>query len=212
MLFEGRAGGAGASEISPFMNTSFAASPATPTPALLARGGVGGALAGVAAAVLTVGAAHWYGALVKPIWAPSPVMLGVLQVAVALATSFAWAHLAASRAPQARRDVVMAWFWAQLALGLAWSAAFWAGHSQGWGYALVFCWWIAISALMWTGSRLSKTAFWLLVPVWLWTTFASSLNFAVLSFNVMRETSAAMDADPRNANSPADPPIIIKKR
>lgn len=172
-----------------------------------------GAGVGVLCALVSaLGARGWYGSLVKPEWAPSGPSFGPLQLLIFLLTGAAWAYLSASRAPFERKRIVLRWFWAQMALGLLWALCFFGLHSAGLGYTVILLWWCAVVALLWTGSRLSRTAFFLLLPLFCWVTFASSLNFAVLSFNVMRQTSASMDADPRNANSPADPPIIVKKR
>ena len=183
-----------------------------PTSSQQARGLAAGLGVGVLAALFCLAGRGWYESLVRPKWAPPVTFLALLGIVVALLSGLAGAHLWAARAPQARSQVVRSWLWIQLALGLGWSAAFFGLHSAGWGYAVIMTWWCAVVALLWTGSRLSKMAFWLLLPLWMWVTFASSLNFAVLSFNVLRAESAEMDADPRNANSPADPPIIVKKR
>lgn len=172
----------------------------------------GAGVGALAALISALGGREWYRALVKPEWAPASWALAPLQLLVFLLTGAAWAYLASSRAPFERKRIVLRWFWAQMAIGLLWSLCFFGAHSSGLGYTVILGWWCAVVALLWTGSRLSRAAFFLLVPLWAWVTFASSLNFAVLSFNVLRQTSAEMDADPRNANSPADPPIIVKKK
>lgn len=175
----------------------------------LALGGGAGAFA---ALISFLGMGGWYASLVKPLWAPSAWTFVLMQLLVDVLMGAALAHLWASRAPDARKRIVSGWFWAQLALGLLWVLCFFTLHSAGLGYTVIMLWWCAVVALLWTGSRLSRTAFWLLVPLFAWVTFASSLNFAILSFNVLRQTSAQMDADPTNRNSPANPPIIIKKK
>lgn len=140
-------------------------------------------------------------------------MLGVfapVQVLIFVLTGVALAYLWASQTGAANKRVVLFWFWTQCALSLAWSFCFFVLHSPAWSYAAVMILWCAIVALMWTGSRLSRRAFWFLTPLFFWVTFTSSLTFAILSFNILRSESAQMDADPRNANSPADPPIIVR--
>lgn len=172
-----------------------------------------GVLTGLLASLCSVlGVPGWYTTLVKPLWAPPSWAFTPVQLMVFALMGTAFAFLQASSAPLPRKRVVQYWFWIQLVLNLAWSAAFFAVHSASWGYAIGIVLWCAVVALIWTGSRLSRTAFYFLVPLFLWVTFTSSLNFAILSFNVLRQETAEMDADPRNANSPIDPSIIVKKK
>jgi len=185
---------------------------ALPDKAQIVRGFALGAGMGILSALLTFAGKEWYASLVRPEWALSIAVLALLQLLIWPCAGVAFAHLSASFALEGSKKVVLTWFWVSLALCLVWSAAFWAFKSPGWGYTVVMCAWCAAVALLWTGSKLSRTGFFLLVPLWVWITFASSLNFAILSFNTLRQISASMDADPRNANSPADAPIIVKKK
>jgi benzodiazapine receptor len=200
------------------MNSSLhslngAHSPTRPTPQQLRTGlALGGGAGAFVALISFLGMGGWYASLVKPLWAPSAWTFVLMQLLACVFMGAALAYLWASRAPDARKRVVSGWFWAQLALGLLWVLCFFTLHSAGLGYTVIMLWWCAVVALLWTGSRLSRTAFWLLVPLFAWVTFASSLNFAILSFNVLRQTSAQMDADPTNRDSPANPPIIVKKK
>lgn len=186
---------------------------AQPTPRQFGTSlGTGGGAGVLAALLVFLGARAWYPLQVKPLWAPPGWTLALVQLLVFVLMGAALAFLQASRAPEARKKVVRLWFTTQLLLGLLWSLCFFALGSAGLGYTVALLWWCAVIALLWTGSRLSRRALWLLVPLWAWVTFASSLNFAILSFNVLRQVSAQMDADPRNANSPIDPTIIVKKK
>ncbi len=188
-------------------------SPARPTQQQLGMGlALGGGAGALCALVSFLGAREWYQSLVKPEWALPGWTFAPVQLLVFLLMGAALGHLWASRAPEARKRIVLRWFWAQLALGILWVLCFFSLHSVGLGYTVIMLWWCAVVALLWTGSRLSRAAFLLLLPLFAWVTFASSLNFAVLSFNVLRQTSAQMDADPGNSNSPANPPIIVKKK
>ncbi len=201
------------------MNSSSARSSELPTAEVRPTGrhlwtglAIGAGVGVLSSLISTLGARSWYEALVKPEWAPPSPLLAPLQLLVFLLAGAGWAFLSASGAPFERKRIVLRWFWAQLALGLLWALCFFGAHSSGWGYTVILTWWCAVVALLWTGSRLSRTAFFLLLPLFGWVTFASALNFGILSFNVLRQTSAEMDADPRNGNSPAEPPIIVKKK
>ncbi len=186
---------------------------AQPSKNQLVSGVAIGAGAGLIAALFASLASHgWYPSLVKPMWALTSSAMGTIQILVGLCTGAALAFVLASRMVTARKRVVLSWFWAQLILGLVWNGCFFGLQSLAWGYAVVMVWWCAVVALIWTGSKTARAAFWLLVPLFAWVTFASSLNFSLLSFNVLRQKLAIMDADPRNANTAMDPPIIVRKR
>lgn len=168
---------------------------------------------GVGAALCFLGfSREWYSVLVKPVWAPPLWVLSLLQLLAFAFMGASLAHLWAARAPLARKKVVLSWFWTQLVLGILWNGFFFGLHWIGWGYAVIMVWWCIVAALLWTGSKVSRAAFFALLPLAVWVTFASSLTFSMLSFNILRQSSAQMDSDPRNRNSPAEPPIIIKKR
>lgn len=154
-----------------------------------------GAIAGFAtsASVQT-----WYRTLEKPSWTPpdwvfSPVWI-TLYAMMGAALAFLWAQPAGSQT----RTWALRWFWAQLGLNVAWSFAFFGWRSPGWGYIVIVALWCAILALLWTSSRVARPATWLLVPYFLWVTFASALNFSILSINVIKPRVERMDADPRN--------------
>ena len=145
-------------------------------------------------------------------WAPAEWAFAPIQFVIFLLAGAGLSYLWASRGVDASKRVVLTWFWTQLALCVAWSFCFFTLHSSAWGYFVAMLLWCAVAALLWTGSRLSRRAFYLLVPLFFWATFSSSLSFAVLSFNALREETASMDADPKNANSAIDPSIIVRKR
>lgn len=192
-----------------------AASPleASPTATQLWSGLALGGVAGIVAALLPLlDQGTWYRSLFKPVWAPAEWAFAPIQFVIFLLAGAGLSHLWASRSTDASKRVVLTWFWTQLALGVAWSFCFFVLHSSAWGYFVAMLLWCAVVALLWTGSRLSRRAFYLLVPLFFWATFSSSLSFAVLSFNALREETASMDADPKNANSAIDPSIIVRKR
>lgn len=166
-------------------------------------GVLGCEIAGVLSALLTYPALHsWYQGLMKPPWSPPAwVFASVWTLLFALmgaALGLVWDGGAAPKL----RPLALGWFGAQLALNLTWSAAFFAGRSPAWGYAVILLLWLAIIATIWVFSRISRAAALLLLPYLAWVTFASTLNFSILSLNIIRPQVQQMDTDPRNG--PAD--------
>lgn len=43
--------------------------------------------------------------------------------------------------------------------------------------------WLAIGATIWEFKKISQKAAWLLLPYWIWTSFAAILNFSVWLLN-----------------------------
>lgn len=177
------------------------------------------------AGVLSVGLSwaglrEWFPALIKPTWAPPDWIFAPFWKALSQSAQFLtdevgrgfgpiWlvlfltqgaslAYLWAAPRENSNREWALRWFWAQLALNLVWSAAFFAWRSPGWGYVLICTQWFALAALLWSGSKVSRAATVLALPIFAWVTFASCLNFGILGYNVLKPKVEAMDANPKN--------------
>jgi tryptophan-rich sensory protein len=121
----------------------------------------------------------WYAGVPKPSWAPPEWIFGsvwtALYATMALAASIVWL----SR----RRDDVccpLTAFGVQLALNLAWSVCFFALKSPLLAFLDVCLLWVITAVTTAEFFLVSRTAGWLMVPSWLWVTFAAILNGAVL--------------------------------
>ena len=167
---------------------------------------------GLAAAYFTAPAIDsWYKTLILPTIAPPNWIFAPVWTILYALMGVALAYLWAAPPRSVGRTWALRWFWIQLALNFAWSAVFFGARAPAAGYAIICVLWFAIAATMWTGARASKTVAWLLLPYLLWVTFASSLNFGILSLNVLKEKVEFMDADPANANSPLSDKGIREK-
>lgn len=120
-----------------------------------------------------------YQSLDTPSWAPPQEVFGpvwtVLYVLIAVAGWLAWTKAGWGPAMWA--------YAAQLVLNAAWTPLFFGAGEYGLAFADIVVLWIAIAvtvALFW---RVSRTAAWLMVPYWLWTTYAAALNLAVWTMN-----------------------------
>jgi translocator protein len=146
-----------------------------------------GLAAFVAAVILTAAigslaalhAAADYKALAKPAWAPPSWLFGpvwtILYAMIAYAGWRAWL-----------RGGLGVPIWAygfQLALNAAWTPVFFAGRDYGLAVIIIVALWIAIASTVWLFARRDRMAAWLLVPYWMWVTFAAALNVAVWKLN-----------------------------
>ena len=137
--------------------------------------------AGVVGSVFTVSAIQdWYANLLKPWFTPpnwlfAPVWL-TLYFLMGLTLYLLWGKGRQSRA-------ALEVFGIQLALNVAWSAAFFGAHELLYGFTIIVALWLAILATMVLSFRVSKSAAALLVPYIAWVTIASALNYYVWVLN-----------------------------
>ena len=145
---------------------------------------VGCQLAGLVGSVFTAPAIPtWYSSLNKPSFTPpswvfAPVWVTLftlmgLSLFVVLRKGF--------EKPAIRRAVSV--FVAQLVLNMLWSVAFFGLRSPLYGLFVIILLWIALLATIAVFYGISRTAAVLLVPYFLWGSFASVLNFSILALN-----------------------------
>jgi len=140
---------------------------------------LGAAAIGSAATIPQIDA--WYTTINKPSWNPPNYVFGpvwtVLYVMMGVSLWLVWIS------SDAKRWRAIALFAIQLSLNVAWSWIFFAMHSPGWAFLDIVLLWTAIAAticLFWPISKISSA---LLVPYFLWVSFAALLNFAIWQMN-----------------------------
>jgi benzodiazapine receptor len=141
-------------------------------------------LAGLVGSVFTTPAIPtWYVSLNKPSFTPpswvfAPVWVTLftlmgLSLFIVLRKGFEKSAI--------RRAVSV--FVAQLVLNMLWSVAFFGFRSPLYGLIVITLLWITLVATIFMFYRISRTAAILLVPYFLWGSFASVLNFSILVLN-----------------------------
>jgi benzodiazapine receptor len=159
---------------SPDSRQSFIA-PAIAAAACVAALLIGGAL--------TRPSLDWYATLAKPGFAPPnsifPIVWPILYALMAISAWIAW------RAPGKDDDrrLAMIWFFIQLAVGVLWSVAFFTLHSPALGLGVILLFLLVIAITIVLFDRLSRIAALLLLPLLLWVSFATGLNFAIWFLN-----------------------------
>jgi len=141
-------------------------------------------LAGLVGSVFTTPAiSTWYASLKKPFFTPpswvfAPVWV-TLYALMGISLYVVW------KKDIGRRDVrrAVGLFGIQLALNVLWSVVFFGMQSPLYGLVIIVLLWIALLATTVLFYRISKTAGILLVPYFLWGSFASVLNFSILVLN-----------------------------
>jgi len=122
----------------------------------------------------------WYRSLRKPVWTPPNRVFG--PVWTALYTAMGVSAWLVSRSESRGRAPLLAWC-AQLALNVAWSAAFFGRRSPVAGVGVIACLWTAILVTIVLSARVSRAGAALLLPYLAWTTFAAALNVRIWTLN-----------------------------
>ena len=124
----------------------------------------------------------WYATLMKPAWSPAEWVFGpvwtALYVAMAVAAGFVWFA-------RDREDVcgALGLFGVLLAANLAWNIFFFGLRSPLLGLLDMTVLWTAVALTAVEFFRVSKPAGLLLVPYWLWVSYAAVLNADILLMN-----------------------------
>ncbi len=124
----------------------------------------------------------WYATLVKPMWTPpgwvfAPVWI-VLYVLMGVALWLIWERRSARLSSAAITVFMM-----QLIFNVVWSWFFFGLHSPALAFADICLLWAAILATILLFARIYRPAVLLLVPYFLWVSFAAVLNFSIWRLN-----------------------------
>jgi tryptophan-rich sensory protein len=133
--------------------------------------------------VFTAGSVRdWYPALQKPSWNPPAWLFGpvwtVLYIMMAIAAWLIW-----QRQGLAGVSSALGLFGFQLILNALWSPLFFGLRSPLAGLMDIVPLWAAILATILSFWKISAVAGVLLIPYWLWVSFATALNFAIWRLN-----------------------------
>lgn len=128
----------------------------------------------------------WYPGLRKPPGTPPGWVFGpvwtTLYVLMAVAAWLVWREYGAGARP------ALLVFFGQLSLNIAWTAIFFGsrrfGSRRPWlAFAEIVVLWLAVAATVAIFASLVPVAGLLLVPYWLWVTFAAYLNLGICRLN-----------------------------
>jgi len=125
----------------------------------------------------------WYASLKKPPFTPPSWVFA--PVWVTLFTLMGMSLYAVWRKRLGRHDVrrAVTFFGIQLALNILWSVVFFGMRSPLYGFVIIVLLWVTLLATIVMFYKISKTAGVLLIPYFLWGSFASILNLSILVLN-----------------------------
>lgn len=141
-------------------------------------------LAGVVGSFFTTPAIPtWYRTLVKPFFTPpnwlfAPVWI-VLYCLMGISLFLVWEKEAKNA--QAKKALII--FFIQLILNAFWSISFFGFRSPLWGFINIVFLWLAIIWTMQKFLQISRLSGLLMLPYFIWVSFAAVLNFSILVLN-----------------------------
>lgn len=125
----------------------------------------------------------WYESLAKPSFNPPNWIFGpvwtILYLMIGIALFLVWA----SKIKPQKKTTVYWVFGIQLFLNGIWSLIFFGAHQIFLALIVIALLWISIILNMLAFYKISKASAYLLVPYWLWVSFASVLNFSIWMLN-----------------------------
>lgn len=124
----------------------------------------------------------WFDSLAKPSLYPPPATFGIVWTVLYVLMGVALALVLDARGAWGRGAALIA-FLIQLALNLAWSPLFFAGHRILGALVLLIALDVAILVTIVLFARVRKAAALLLVPYLAWALFATALNWQFLAAN-----------------------------
>jgi len=125
---------------------------------------------------------EWFRNLQKPSFQPSNWLFGpvwtFLYILMGIALWKIWSNKSSRE-----RNIAITIFFTQLLFNFMWSILFFKWHAVGLALIDILILWVLILSTIFSFSRVSKTAAWLLVPYIAWVSFATILNYSIWRIN-----------------------------
>ena len=124
----------------------------------------------------------WFAMLDKSALYPPPVVFPIVWTTLYILMGFALALIASARGARGRGLAVVA-FVVQMALNVAWSPVFFAGHHLSLALGIMVALIVAVGVTTTLAWRVRRMAALLLLPYLAWVCFAGVLNLQILQLN-----------------------------
>lgn len=123
----------------------------------------------------------WYSFLNKPTWNPPNWLFGPVWTTLYLMMGIACFLIWKSEHPQKKQLLIL--YFIQLALNGLWSPAFFGMQNPMLGLWVIIPLWVLILLCILQFKKVSKWTSGLMIPYFLWVSFATALNFAIWQLN-----------------------------
>ena len=150
---------------------------------LLVAVGICLAAGGIGSIYINASLGTWYRTLAKPSFQPPDWIFGpvwtALYLLMGIALYLVWRH----EPPSQNRRLALTWFGIQLGLNVLWSFLFFRLRAPLLALIEIAFLWLALVGTIGSFYLVSPTAAKLLLPYWIWVTFAAILNFSIWRLN-----------------------------
>ncbi len=144
-------------------------------------------LAGILGSIFTVSAIPtWYAELIKPSFSPPNWLFGptwiFLYFLMGISIYLIWSAFD-NQELKSKAKKAFNLFWIHLFFNAIWSIIFFGLQNPGLAFLNIIIIWLLILALMFKFWRINQLASYLLIPYFVWVSFASILNYAIWQLN-----------------------------
>lgn len=137
-------------------------------------------IAGIEGWVTAANTNQWYHALIKPPFNPPPFVFApvwtILYIMIGIAGGLIWS----------KRDKylgLLILFFLQIFFNFLWSFLFFLWQSISWALIDISLLWVVVLIILIYGYRYYKKVAYLLIPYFIWLSFAAMLNFSLWLLN-----------------------------
>lgn len=125
----------------------------------------------------------WYAGLQKPDFTPPSWVFAPVWTALYILMGISLYLIIQHGLKDSEALYALIFFAAQLAFNVAWSYVFFGLHSTFFGLMCIIALWCLILCTMVQAFRVSAASGALLIPYFLWVTFATILNYTIMTMN-----------------------------
>ncbi len=124
----------------------------------------------------------WYMGLNKPFFNPPNYLFGPVWSMLYILMGISFYRILQSQDSELKRKAILI-FCIQLVLNFLWSFLFFRFQMLAISFIEIIIMWISIATMIYTFTKIDKTAAYLQIPYLLWVSFASVLNGAIWFLN-----------------------------
>jgi tryptophan-rich sensory protein len=124
----------------------------------------------------------WYMGLNKPFFNPPNYLFGPVWSMLYILMGISFYRILQSQDSELKRKAILI-FCIQLVLNFCWSFLFFRFQMLAISFIEIIIMWISIATMIYTFTKIDKTAAYLQIPYLLWVSFASVLNGAIWFLN-----------------------------
>ncbi len=126
---------------------------------------------------------NWYATLIKPSFNPPSWLFGPVWTILYAMIGISFYLVLTAKAKSSLKAKAYWIFGIQIFLNAIWSPVFFGLHNIFAALIIIVLMWLFILLNILAFYKISKNSAWILVPYWLWVSFASILNFSLWMLN-----------------------------